>query len=154
MGNAAVMLKRCHECGSANEPADERCDACGHDGFSAPEEAATELDCCHCGADAVESPSGIFHEDMASKCASCGHPGAVHVEDGCAYFTPSDEWHVRCESDDCHDCHSLDRDEVEYLRELVVATLPILEGSEADGAKKLWAEILDRYGFMYAGKGG
>lgn len=161
MAEKTVMLKRCLECGSANEPDVATCDACGHGEFQNPEPARTDLECDHCGDVAVESPMGIFHEDMADKCASCGFPGQVHVSEGDAYWSSQDDWHVRCENGECAECISADRDEVEYLRELVVATLPILEDyvapvmsvpkEQCAEAAKLRKEILGRYGFMYAG---
>lgn len=162
MSEMTAMLKRCLECESANEPDATICDACGHTEFQPPEPAGTELCCDHCGDVAVESPTGIFHEDMADKCKSCGHLGQVHVgEAGVYWSTNQDDWYVRCESDKCPECISADRDEVAYLRELVVATLPILEDYAATvmsatkeqcaQAAKLRKEILGRYGFMYAG---
>lgn len=162
MTDGTVMLKRCLECESANEPGDPICTGCGHAEFSPPEPAAIDLCCDHCGNVAVESPKGIFHEDMADKCVSCGFPGQVHVNEGDAYWSSNqDDWHVRCEKDKCEECNEANRDEVTYLRELVVAMLPILEdytlpalsaGTELCAqATKLRKEILDKYGFMYAG---
>jgi hypothetical protein len=155
MTEQTVQLKRCAECDSANEPDANVCDGCGHMEFLDPEPAGTELECNHCGDVAVESPKGLFHEDMADKCVSCGFPGQVHVDEGDAHWASNqDDWHVRCEKDKCEECSEANRDEVMYLRELVVSTLPILEryaGELSADAEKARMEIMKRYGFMYAG---
>jgi uncharacterized protein CbrC (UPF0167 family) len=127
MAEETVMLKRCAECESANEPDETTCEACGSTEFENPEAAGTELDCDHCGDVAVESPKGIFHEDMADKCVSCGYPGQVHVDDGNAYWSTSQEFWTYCEKDDCTECGELAREDVENLRDMLWDVHPILE---------------------------
>lgn len=118
-----ATLKRCLECACANEPGEPICTGCGHAEFSPPRPTATDLCCDHCGDVAVESPTGIFHEDMADKCVSCGFPGQAHVDEGDAYWSSDrDNWCARCESDNCSECGGANRDEAEYLRGLAADT--------------------------------
>ena len=39
------------------------------------------LACDHCGGAAITSPNGLFNERSSDRCASCGYPGDVVVEE-------------------------------------------------------------------------
>ena len=64
------------------------------------------LECGHCGGVAIESADGLFGEDDADACASCGMPGHVSIdEDTGASWTHHDEDDdVYCNKTDCWDC--------------------------------------------------
>ena len=72
------------------------------------------LECDHCGGVAVESKTGLFGEDMASKCMSCGMPGGVSIQesyddaddaDGAeAYWLSSESNEAVCDDPSCGLC--------------------------------------------------
>jgi hypothetical protein len=74
---------------------------------------STELDwlCCdHCGDDAICSDAeGRFYDGDGGKCATCGFPGWVSVDDG-GSEDPTARWAVseaddaRCTVADCAGC--------------------------------------------------
>lgn len=69
------------------------------------------LECNHCGDVAVESDEkGLFWEDMADRCVSCGMPGHVSLDDWREYEAPAAcSWTVDddlgvCTRPDCEEC--------------------------------------------------
>jgi hypothetical protein len=77
------------------------------------------LECSHCGDVAVESETGLFCEGDADRCASCGMPGHITIEeaDGCdsdcdegectcgiASFCCDDDTGNYCTLADCEEC--------------------------------------------------
>lgn len=111
----SATIKRCVECGSINELGDAICSGCGHTEFEQPDSVSTYLECDHCGDVAVESATGIFHEDMADKCESCGHPGQVNVGESDCCWLPSDSATDFCANNACDECGELARKETARL---------------------------------------
>lgn len=86
----------------ADEPRTKRVAAC--------------LECDHCGAEAVESETGLFYEGDATCCQTCGMPGHITVDEGrcsggcseddCTCGTASWVCHddEQCTRPDCEDC--------------------------------------------------
>ena len=67
--------------------------------------APASLECLHCGADAIESASGLFCEGDADECATCGFPGHVSVDEDTASWSTEDCDNVaRCKRLDCTEC--------------------------------------------------
>lgn len=70
------------------------------------------LECDHCGGEAVTSATGLFSEDMATKCDSCGFPGSVHIDDQdeanvTAWWGCSEDAAAVCNQADCAECEAI-----------------------------------------------
>lgn len=63
------------------------------------------LTCGHCGDEAVESASGLFWDDEAGPCMTCGMPGHVEVGDDSARWSTDDDVDGNvCKQADCTEC--------------------------------------------------
>jgi len=153
-----VTIKRCGECENCNPTTAERCEECGSTQLTECE-ACSDLECNHCGDVAVESPTGMFHEDMADKCVSCGFPGHVSVYDGTAtWVVEDDDWNARCTQPLCQDRHEYDREDLKRAVAMLHRAVPILEleasldpcndtmRARAEEAHRLMADIVARWG--------
>lgn len=102
-----TQVKFCGPCDVVLSARRKRCD-CGNEDLGATTQPAS-LECGHCGDMAIESPHGLFYEDQGEKCATCGFPGHVTVEENSAEWTLSD-WGpdpAVCKRPDCDECHEV-----------------------------------------------
>lgn len=92
------------------------------------------LHCNHCGGTAISSRRGFCDGD-GGRCASCGFPGSVHIDDAGerpeAWWSESQEPGDRCCDPGCVECSPERLAEFSadgYVEDAILMTPDILEG--------------------------